>query len=680
MMKRVLFVQASESPGPAPVVLRLRNNLPSHVQIVQPPPDCVDGKTTLNWLAKTKTTIHHVVVWFANAHLPDGRTEPAAGGGGVPVVTSAERNALLSGTTIAVAIGSASGTDPIPPDLRQFRLYDVSTNDGYEALLCSLVHKPVRRDADDEAPSGIEAGRGAFQMMTSVALTIVGYWDKTRDLLVATFANYAQYVHYLIAVAVVGLFLTGLVSFAWPLVVSVLRKNNPTGSPGTLGRLKLTGAAALVSVTLGAFVLPDVPTVEAVARQHTLEWADRLLESQTASGGFREHHDRGHVQAWTTAQAITALAMSRKTIDAGVYDRAVAFLERTRIGPYAVDPDAKVALAESVRGVVKQAIDPSTLPDRVPSTAFQYDLLALFGRETELPRTTVEALDARQTALFNGSPGNEGWGYFAQFDWGVTEIAAWVGIAAAQVLRAEGRVGLRPDVSARARELLRQAATLVRARQITGIGGFSPILDASTERYARTYPTILAVWVLSEAASTKLAVLSPDEREVANQAIDEGVRWLAHTAQSNGWYANPDNRADPPFPGLAAQALCILDRLERKPDQTSAAAFSTVRATILQSIDAQRDMERSDRLHDSDRYLFPTTRVTEGSTFLWYPWVVALTGSPANGVPETPAAAKSRSNINDKLRARAGEYDAYLDRQYNYVAAESLIGFSWTLK
>jgi hypothetical protein len=91
-----------------------------------------------------------------------------------------------------------------------------------------------------------------------------------------------------------------------------------------------------------------------------------------------------------------------------------------------------------------------------------------------------------------------------------------------------------------------------------------------------------------------------------------------------------------------------------------------------------RRIDANDRMHDSDLYLFPTTHVTEPSTFLWYPWAVAFTRSIAEGGRADRAADVATATATyQKLRARAGEFGSVASSEYNYVAAEGLIAFGW---
>ena len=59
------------------------------------------------------------------------------------------------------------------------------------------------------------------------------------------------------------------------------------------------------------------------------------------------------------------------------------------------------------------------------------------------------------------------------------------------------------------------------------------------------------------------------------------------------------------------------------------------------------------------------------------PWMVALTSHPGKGPAGQATLDGDRATLHQKLRSKAGEYGNSVNQDYNYVAAEALIGFSW---
>ena len=165
------------------------------------------------------------------------------------------------------------------------------------------------------------------------------------------------------------------------------------------------------------------------------------------------------------------------------------------------------------------------------------------------------------------------------------------------------------------------------------------------------------------------------------------VAWLARGPLKGnlGWKVNPYNPAaeDPPL-GLTAQVLCILGRLPFRIERQHALAFNNVKSNILATAGAwsRRSLKpnANDRIHDSDCYLYPTQHVTEPSTFLWYPWCVGLMRSMSTDSVLTVKDRRVAAAWLKSLQARAGEFGNLVDSEFNYVAAEALVGFDWPMQ
>jgi hypothetical protein len=118
---------------------------------------------------------------------------------------------------------------------------------------------------------------------------------------------------------------------------------------------------------------------------------------------------------------------------------------------------------------------------------------------------------------------------------------------------------------------------------------------------------------------------------------------------------NPANPTDEkPFLGLTAQTLYVLDRVPFSIDKKSQRKVAEVKRFLLRTASewAKGRLNANDRMHDADRYLYPTQYVTEGSTFLWYPWCVGLTRSLSTDPALTEKERRMAANILKQLRAR----------------------------
>ena len=688
-MKKAVVVSARESARVPDRVKKLRVDLSRHVEILQLPPESLDRG--LAWLAEVAESADFLIVCFTSAHEATSEEEAQAQAGRYLALNAQERSVVPDRLRVIVALGSGRDRPHVPSDLKAFRCFDMSSSDGYDALLCRLVHEPLSEDsATDRATTPTwQAGTGAFKVVMGLAATIVGNQDRMRDFLVSNLGNAAWIVHWMMVVAVLALVITG--------VAALLRAAFDFARPAVEPRMAMLASLRSARWKVPAFVVASVlaalfavryfprsPSIDGIVEKHLGELSRRLVESQMASGAFREHHDQGVGQAWPSAQALAGLLASQPTaLSSKDYQRAFLFLRRTRIGDFRLRPEVTHEAISDISPAVA-SIDIDRFPKGTPTLAFAYDMFALIGGGQELAARDVAQLDTATDRLFSGAVNNQGWGYFEQFDWGVTEIAAWVGVALAEALRAnDGTLVLSPEERGGARDQLRSIIALLRSRQVPNSGGFSPIADLSRPDFIRTYSTTMALWAMAEAASPQTHAFKADELDEIHQSMRDGVRWLGRTALADGWKVNPENPVSAkPFLGLTAQTLFVLERLRIPIDQTSEQKFSQVRRSVLDSSDSwlSRAVDVNDRTHDSDRYLFPTTYVTEGSTFLWYPWTVALMRSMAADTrAERENEAATAARFLQKLRARAGEFGnfAVAEKEYNYVAAEGLIGFGW---
>jgi hypothetical protein len=83
-----------------------------------------------------------------------------------------------------------------------------------------------------------------------------------------------------------------------------------------------------------------------------------------------------------------------------------------------------------------------------------------------------------------------------------------------------------------------------------------------------------------------------------------------------------------------------------------------------------RPANRNDRMHDGDNYLRPSEFMLEGSTFLWFPWSLALC-SELSGRVGTDIETTRNCNL---LLGRVNDLTSFVKHEPStYVMAESLI-------
>lgn len=331
-------------------------------------------------------------------------------------------------------------------------------------------------------------------------------------------------------------------------------------------------------------------------------------------------------------------------------------------------------------GLKVSKVDPSA-PRQVWSTA-QGLIGIMVNGSTGL--TTTDAEQIREHLEYIEKvrlPNEEGWGYFEQIDWGVTEIAGWVVLAYLASTQAKTVNVVWGNDSEKAFQRLGHYLKLLQSRQLTN-GGWAPISQKDNAKFARTYSTTMALWAFIEAK--KHPEMGRRLGNAYDTAIGGGIRWLLprYHDQLNSWVPNPERpRQTERFPGLTAQVLYVLERARPEFNFLLQADSSYERALqqFKRSIGGDetdsfvnlvsRPASSNDRMHDSDNYLLPSKFMLEGSTFLWFPWSLALcTQLSTRAAVDTGTARGCKlllGRVNDLIRFAQQE-------PFTYVTAESL--------
>jgi hypothetical protein len=324
------------------------------------------------------------------------------------------------------------------------------------------------------------------------------------------------------------------------------------------------------------FLFKPVDFVSLIKKQ-TSEYVQTILSQQTGSGeytgGFRfsQGEMSNDTQAWTTAQCLVGLLQQNST-----------------------------ALNDTTRAQIRKA--------------FEF----------------IEHMRLK-------SPDN-GWGYQAGFNWGVTEIDAWVALAYIYSLRGNNAATIWspneiPDALAKTNSILE----ILLNRQ-HGDGSWGPIEKTDNPKHARTYSAIMATWALAQAEQNS-DVLRGHEADY-QAAVTLAAKWLLSSYTKNpegfsGWWPNPSakNPAES-YPGLEAQGLFVLSVAKAShPFIGSDPKYQDAVGTFVKlGLDGNNTLEPlvkrkityNEKAHDSDRYLEGRTETAEQSTFLWYPWSIAL--------------------------------------------------------
>jgi hypothetical protein len=274
---------------------------------------------------------------------------------------------------------------------------------------------------------------------------------------------------------------------------------------------------------------------------------------------------------------------------------------------------------------------------------------------------------------------NDGWGYFPNNDWSLTEITSWVTVATIRSIHAgawnateqQQRIA---DVS--------QNLSAIAARQDEN-GGWRPIREQS-ESLERTYSTMMALWTFVEARSEPLLSASVGKRYDDN--IRRAASWLLvhRNPTPAGWVPNPlrDNVRES-FPGLTAQVLYVLARTDRADSSfiNSRVEYNGAKSAFLTCLNTPTCASKLDtRIPDVDVHLRPTDRVLEGSTFLWFPWTVATLSDLTLDQDLTSDERKAADRVRDDLLSRHEDVVQGLGVALTYALSENLIGVEHALE
>jgi class 3 adenylate cyclase len=275
----------------------------------------------------------------------------------------------------------------------------------------------------------------------------------------------------------------------------------------------------------------------------------------------------------------------------------------------------------------------------------------------------------------------EGWNLYGNAnEFTITEIGNWVTLANIKSLDSQTRIWDDAEREEVIKRVVRNLDESNRRQDTTG--GWRPIRNESSE-FTRTYPTILALWTLIEAKRSPAVSASIGARYDEN--IRRGINWLlVNYKEGQGWVPNPNRSGQKDhFDGLTAHALYVLSRAAGvevvgfiKDDHV----YRTARQDFLKNRQfADWSIEANNsHLPDPDLRFVGTEFLAEGSTFLWFPWVLAelsqLASDPGMSAEEREAAAQLRLDI---FNTNADKLENYVETaNLMYVLGENLFGVS----
>ncbi|HEY0431971.1 MAG TPA: adenylate/guanylate cyclase domain-containing protein [Pyrinomonadaceae bacterium] len=280
---------------------------------------------------------------------------------------------------------------------------------------------------------------------------------------------------------------------------------------------------------------------------------------------------------------------------------------------------------------------------------------------------------------------SEGWNYYGNANpFTVTEINSWVTLAHLKSLDSPTPIWSDAERADVVNRIVRDLEEL--ARRQDGGGGWRPITEDNPD-YVRTYSTVIAVWTFAEASQ------SPAVRERTGNKYDQAVRravsWLLQNYKlGQGWVQNPQRTGQKDrFDGLTAQALFALSRAESIPELAYLKNDQTYRNARKDFINnkelaAKSNEKDNSSIPDADVHFAGSEFMSEGSTFLWFPWsLLALTQlSQDKSLTEEERKAASQLRL-EILNANAERFDQYVETaNLTYLLAENLFCVNMYLK
>ena len=277
----------------------------------------------------------------------------------------------------------------------------------------------------------------------------------------------------------------------------------------------------------------------------------------------------------------------------------------------------------------------------------------------------------------------DGWGLFEKQSVPHTEIAAWVCVANAQLFALHREKLFADQLPQARRRIERDLASIARCQLPSPKGAWSPIFvsEQMVPELARTYSTIMALWAMAEARD-----ISQVHEEIGtryDQAMDNGVAWLlANCRPEVGWLPAPTSaKQDTPLPGLTAQAIYVLRRVERvRRNNRSIGNAINAKSTFLYIANPGEDVETSDLMGTEASNLRPTNYKLENSSFVRFPWLLLAASSLKNDESLSEDQRIKAARCFEGLKLRSGGLDTHLRSVESWEIAETLFCVSKALE
>lgn len=340
-------------------------------------------------------------------------------------------------------------------------------------------------------------------------------------------------------------------------------------------------------------------------------------------------------------------------------------------------------VAQGTKGGIKESAAAAENTQQVWATA--QTLVGLLSTDRDLTPyiPKIKAAFAYIKSLRRTTP-SDGWNLYSDDSpYTLTEIGAWVTLA--HIMSLDSKTKLWND--AERQDMIDQVdrdLTELKLRQSES-GGFRPIRD-DQPTFTRTYPTLLALWVLADARrSTTMGGRVGGQHD---EAIRKCLQWLLGTYKAGqGWVPNPNRLGQTAkFLGLNAQTLWVMSRLEALPEFAflrTDQIYKTAKLDFIQNkqFGTWAADENNSNIPDADGRFPGTGFNSEGSTFLWFPWTLAELSQLAHDESLAPDDRNTAATLRlEMIKTNAAKLDTYVETaNLTYVMAENLVGVSFFL-
>jgi hypothetical protein len=258
---------------------------------------------------------------------------------------------------------------------------------------------------------------------------------------------------------------------------------------------------------------------------------------------------------------------------------------------------------------------------------------------------------------------------------GRTEISCWVAIAYFTSLRRNDFWTHEEanDVSKRATSITEQIVTLQDKN-----GGWAPTAEPSYNN-DRTYPTIMALWAISEALLSK--EIPKEHKILFGQSLDRGISWLLDQYKLGyGWDENPANQGGSRYDGLNYEALLILKHAEDLEGHSSFKGleqYKRIKRDVVHLFPAP--------VLVSSKTAVPTSDLNVGGKICWatfpsYPWSLAALIELTNDKDISSSDRRQLSRVLDQELRELSDLPMYLRPAETWEIAENLIGLSYVVR